>query len=121
MRVFAMQTSDIEGIQAAIFPHVYPADLRAAATIYIVTGGAVLYSPFTSPGRISGEISRANMYNGGCGSSCVRNCGQSVLARAFVRNAEPPESLDEKFTRIRDRPVLQERPPVRYRYLFGLA
>lgn len=66
-----MQTSDIERrYRATISPPplrftflVYPS-LRATTTIYIVTtGGAVLYSPFTSPGRNfrTGEISRANV------------------------------------------------------------
>lgn len=60
--IFAMQTSDIErplpGHDLSALPLrftflVYSPSLRATTTIYIVTGGAVLYSPFTSPGQIS--------------------------------------------------------------------
>jgi len=116
-----MQTSDIERTQTTIFLRVspfaslvYPANLRAAATIYIVTGGAVLYSPFTSAGRISDEISRANMYNRAedtpLGTLRVRAC---ALARAYH-----PESLDEKFTRPTR---FYARRPVSYRSPFGLA
>lgn len=89
---------------------VYPPSLRATTTIYIVTGGAVLYSPFTSPGQISdgrnftGEYPHAKYSRaerGGAARSRARASGRDDLQNCFaVRTV-----ILEKCTR-----------PVRYRW-----
>lgn len=74
LNIYAMQTGNIEHHryrELSVLPLIlslcvsrlsHPRSPNSTTTIYIVTGGAVLYSPLTYPGRIlDGEISRANI------------------------------------------------------------
>ena len=85
---------------------VYPLSLRATTTIYIVTGGAVLYSLSLRWGKFrTGEISRTNIRTRNIFSRGTRK--DDVLARAFSRDhprnrfAKRNPATLEKFTRTR--------------------
>lgn len=117
-----MQTSDIErplpGHDLSVLPRrftflVYPPSLRATTTIYIVTGGAVLYSPFIPLRRgkfRTGEISRANIR--------TRNNRAERRETTFSRARIPVVTtlgiapwnararLSSKNLHVRDRPIL---------------
>lgn len=102
---------------------VYPPSLRATTTIYIVTGGAVLYSPFTSPGQISdGEIftdeyPRAK-YPQRRGRRGVRACIRSVRALEIAPPNARAYQLFAKNLHVRDRQFYGVVYLVRYRSPF---
>lgn len=85
---------------------VYPPSLRATMTIYIVTGGAVLYSPFTSSGQISqANISARERY---FARGTRRNRGSRARIRSSTTLEIAPRDarLSSKNLHVRDRPIL---------------
>lgn len=93
---------------------VYPPSLRATTTIYIVTGGAVLYSPFISPGQISdgrnftGEFPHAKYPRARGTRWSAFSRVHPVVTTPRNRSAEPTR-LSSKNLHVRDRPILAGR------------
>lgn len=108
-QAISSNTSIVTGPRSLPSFHVYPPSLRATMTIYIVTGGAVLYSPFTSPRQISDERNFTGEYPHAKYPRAKR--GETAFSRVYpvvttLGIALQSARLSSKNLHVRDRPIL---------------